>query len=289
MIQKIPDQEGRPKRGADKTEAAVRAPRGGKPADEDMPPVAAEGDDATDEVAAAAELTEQPAQAEDAEPQTAELQADEDLTAEDLTAEPADAEGAEAEGADEAPADDDEPVQREPAGSGLPLPRRIEAVLFASGQSLSPVRLGKVLEAPVEDVKEALETLVTEWAERDTALEITAIAGGFRFMTRAAHHADLAGLARKGKIEKLSPAALETLAVVAYRQPINRADIEGVRGVAAGPLLRVLLDRDLIRIAGRSKEPGHPLLYGTTKRFLDHFGLKSLKQLPDLKDLLDVR
>ena len=106
-------------------------------------------------------------------------------------------------------------------------------------------------------------------------------------MTRPTFHDDLAGLARKGGVEKLSPAALETLPIVAYRQPLTRAEIEAVRGVQAGPLLRVLLDRDLIRVSGRSSEPGHPLLYGTTKRFLDHFGLKSLKNLPDLKDLLD--
>lgn len=172
--------------------------------------------------------------------------------------------------------------------SSRPLPLRVEAVLFASGQALSPLRLAKVLDEHIDLIKPALAELATNWAAREGALELVEIAGGWRFMTRPTYQPDLAGLAKKARAERLSPAALETLAVVAYQQPIGRAEIEAVRGVAAGPLLRVLLDRDLIRITGRSTEPGHPLLYGTTHRFLDHFGLRSLKSLPDLKDLLDV-
>ncbi|MFT7463235.1 MAG: segregation and condensation protein B [Pseudohongiellaceae bacterium] len=177
------------------------------------------------------------------------------------------------------------------AGSrdGISLTYRVEALIFAVSQPIAPVRLARLLSLDLALIKQALEVLSARWADRETAMELVAIAGGYRFMTRPKFHSDLATLSKKAKIEHLSPAALETLSVVAYRQPLCRADIEGIRGVAAGPLLRVLLDRDLIRIAGRSQEPGHPLLYGTTKRFLDHFGLKSLKQLPDIKDLLDVR
>jgi len=172
---------------------------------------------------------------------------------------------------------------------GVPLTLRVESLIFAVAQPVAPGRLARLLEIEVGLIHEALDLLVARWAERDTSMELVAIAGGFRFMTRPTFHPDLATLSKKAKTDHLSPAALETLSVVAYRQPLCRADIEGIRGVAAGPLLRVLLDRDLIRIAGRSPDPGHPLLYGTTKRFLDHFGLKSLKQLPDIKDLLDVR
>jgi segregation and condensation protein B len=160
-------------------------------------------------------------------------------------------------------------------------------VLFASGDVLTPARLAAVLDVPQDEIRAALAELQAEWSAREGAVDLVEIAGGFRFLTRPRFHDDLAGLARKGGVETLSPAALETLAIVAYRQPLTRAEIEAVRGVQAGPLLRVLLDRDLIRVSGRSSEPGHPLLYGTTKRFLDHFGLKSLKHLPDLKDLLD--
>ncbi|MCB9899212.1 MAG: SMC-Scp complex subunit ScpB [Planctomycetes bacterium] len=169
-----------------------------------------------------------------------------------------------------------------------PLGQRLEAVLFASGQPLAPAKLARVLGVPVDEVRAALDALVAAWQAREGAIDLVAIAGGYRFMTRPAFQADLQGLAKKGKTERLSPAALETLSIVAYKQPITRADVEAVRGVAAGPLLRVLLDRDLIRVSGRSPEPGHPLLYGTTKRFLDHFGLESLRQLPDIRDLLDV-
>lgn len=174
------------------------------------------------------------------------------------------------------------------AGPDRPLAQRLEAVLFAAGSSLSAQRLARVLEADLDEVKAALDELLAEWNERPGAVDLVEISGGWRFMTRPDYADDVAGLAKKAKIERLSPAALETLAIVAYRQPLGRADIEAVRGVQSGPLLRVLLDRDLIRIAGRSPEPGHPLLYGTTKRFLDHFGLSSLKALPDIKDLLDV-
>ena len=174
------------------------------------------------------------------------------------------------------------------AGPPRPLAFRVEALLFASGQPLTPARLAAALGAEQPAVQAALEELALAWRAREGAIELVEIAGGWRLMTRPDFHGDVAALRKKTEVERLSPAALETLAVVAYRQPIGRADIEAVRGVACGPVLRLLLERDLIRITGRSPEPGHPLLYGTTKRFLDHFGLKSLKALPDVKDLLET-
>lgn len=175
-----------------------------------------------------------------------------------------------------------------PPEPARPLAQRLEALLFASGQALSAARLANALGLEAPAVQAALEELALAWRAREGAIELVEIAGGWRFLTRAAFHADVAALRRKAEVERLSPASLETLAVVAYRQPLTRADIEAVRGVQCGPVLRLLLDRDLIRITGRSADPGHPLLYGTTKRFLDHFGLKSLKALPDVKDLLDT-
>jgi segregation and condensation protein B len=301
MIQKIPESDGKAGR-APKTSEAVRpedrtqvdeaAEVDGdaevEDEDEDEDELSAEADadtdaDAETDTAAGTEL-EAAGPADDGDDPS---QASGDEPGEDAS------EPSELEASDRGlPAADDEGGEDgeapEPGGSDRPLDLRIEAVLFAAGQALSPLRLSKVLEEPVETLKPALEGLATRWAERDSALELVEIAGGWRFMTRPGFQPDVAGLARKARAERLSPAALETLAVVAYRQPIGRADIEAVRGVAAGPLLRVLLDRDLIRITGRSPEPGHPLLYGTTRRFLDHFGLRSLKSLPDIKDLLDV-
>lgn len=271
MIRKIPDDATPADDGAE-LEAAAPAKR--KSAKRSSRGVAEAAAEAADGEAADGEsepvATEAEASAE--APQTdAELQAEVDA---DLGAAP------------EADAEPETPANRLPCER--PLTQRLEALLFAVGSSMAPAKLARVLDEDLEAVKAALEELVGAWNEREGAIDLVEIGGGWRFMTRPAFADDLAGLAKKSKVEKLSPAALETLAIVAYRQPLGRADVEAIRGVQAGPLLRVLLDRDLIRIAGRSPEPGHPLLYGTTKRFLDHFGLPSLKALPDIKDLLDV-
>jgi segregation and condensation protein B len=180
----------------------------------------------------------------------------------------------------EAPEDGD-------GGATRPLASRVEALLFASGQALTAGRIAKALGVSADAVGVALTELVARWQSRADAFELVEIAGGYRFMTRPEYADDVAALRGKPGPERLSPAALETLAVVAYRQPITRAAVEAVRGVQAGPVLRLLIEHDLIKIAGRSDEPGHPLLYGTTRRFLDHFGLASLAKLPDLKDVLE--
>ncbi len=190
------------------------------------------------------------------------------------------------EASDTVASDDRGPEGRADDG-GHPLSHRVEALLFASGETLTPARIASTLKASVDEVKAALAELSERWADRPGAVDLMEVAGGWRFMTRPTLHDDVAALRARPGTDKLSPAALETLAIVAYRQPLTRAEVEAVRGVQAGPLLRVLLDRDLIRVSGRSSEPGHPLLYGTTKRFLDHFGLKTIKSLPDIKDLLD--
>jgi segregation and condensation protein B len=178
-------------------------------------------------------------------------------------------------------------VERPDDGAGRPLASRVEALVFASGQALSAGRIARALNVDTGAVQVALTELVARWQTREGAFELVEIAGGYRFMTRPEFHDDVAALRGKPGPERLSPAALETLAVVAYRQPITRAAVEAVRGVQAGPVLRMLIEHDLIKITGRSDEPGHPLLYGTTRRFLDHFGLGSLDKLPDLKDVLE--
>jgi segregation and condensation protein B len=111
------------------------------------------------------------------------------------------------------------------------------------------------------------------------------VAGGFRIFTRPEYSPWVARLRKQEKEFRLSPAALETLAIVAYRQPVLRADVEKIRGVDVGGALRTLVDRGLVKVVGRAEEPGHPLLYGTTKRFLETFGLKNLGELPRAKEL----
>src|SRR5439155_21671052 len=118
------------------------------------------------------------------------------------------------------------------------------------------------------------------------AFQVEELAGGFQLLTRAEYHRWLGGLRRAGAEVRLTGPARETLAIVAYRQPIMRADVEAIRGVHCGDTLRLLMERGLVRIAGRDDSLGRPVLYGTTKKFMQLFGLKSLKALPHAEQLV---
>ena len=165
------------------------------------------------------------------------------------------------------------------------LKRIIEALLFVADSPLSPAQLAKLLDTTdLAQVKNALITLVEEYQEMGRAYTLEQVAGGFCFRTRP----DLAAwVARLGKqqVARLSPAALETLAIVAYKQPVLRAEIERLRGVDAGGVLRMLMEKDLVRVVGRKDLPGRPLIYGTTRRFLETFGLNDLKDLPSMEEI----
>lgn len=163
--------------------------------------------------------------------------------------------------------------------------RRLEAVLLLAREPLSLRRLAQL--ATLEDATEA-RTLLRELAgvydRRGAAFGVEAVAGGYQLLTRAKLAPWLSaaqGAARDPTAARLSPPARETLAVIAYRQPVVRAEIEAIRGVHCGELLRQLMQRDLVRIVGRGEELGRPLLYGTTKRFLQCHGLGGLEDLPD--------
>jgi segregation and condensation protein B len=180
-----------------------------------------------------------------------------------------------------------EPVGEAEAPAPGPSARQIlEALLFASDEPLPLDRLREA--AGLEDGREAralLDGLRAEYEEGGRAFSLEEVAGGWQLLTRAVFAPHLARLRRRPERARLTGAALETLAVVAYRQPVLRTDVERVRGVACGDVLRALMERDLVRVAGRAEEPGAPLLYGTTPRFLAEFGLRSLKDLPTAKDL----
>jgi segregation and condensation protein B len=170
---------------------------------------------------------------------------------------------------------------------GAPEPRRVlEALLFASD---GPLPLDRLREAAgIEEGREArdhLESLRREYEEGGRAFSLEEVAGGWQLLSRPAYAPFLARLHRRPERARLTQAALETLAVIAYRQPVLRTDVERVRGVACGEMIRTLLERDLVRVAGRAEEPGAPLLYGTTTRFLAEFGLRGLKDLPTARDL----
>lgn len=157
----------------------------------------------------------------------------------------------------------------------------VTALVYASPEPLSERRLVSLLDGPkTERVQHALETLKSRLAASGLPLELVAIAGGWQILTAPALADTVQRLFKARKSERVSPAALETLAVVAYRQPVTKAEIEAIRGVQAGPILRMLVDRGLVRVTGRADVPGHPLQYGTTRTFLERFGLGSIDDLP---------
>jgi len=161
----------------------------------------------------------------------------------------------------------------------------VEALVFASDQPIKPNEIGKLAQAPSRQIKEVLEELKTEYGGRGIQLE--EIAGGYAFRTNVAYAPFVRDLVGQKPV-RLTRAQLETLAIVAYRQPITRPDIDDVRGVDCGPVLRTLLERDLVRILGKQEAAGRPLLYGTSAGFLELFGLKSLKDLPTLREFTEL-
>ncbi len=161
------------------------------------------------------------------------------------------------------------------------LKQALEAVLFSSDDPLTLAKLKDIVpEAKPEEIREALAQLKADYDATGRAFALEEIAGGYQLLTRP-QHADIIAKLRKAKADrKLSSAALETLAIIAYKQPIKRVDLEAIRGAASGELIRALMERNLVKIAGREDVPGSPLQYGTTKDFLDTFGLKALEDLP---------
>jgi len=158
---------------------------------------------------------------------------------------------------------------------------RLEAVLFLAREPLSLRKLAQL--ANLTDGTEArtlLDSLRKCYDARGCAFQVAQVAGGYQLLSRPEFAAWLRSSAGREQEIRLSAPSLETLAVVAYRQPVLRAEVEAIRGVACGEILRQLMDRDLLRIVGRSEELGRPLSYGTTKRFLQVFGLCNLDQLP---------
>jgi segregation and condensation protein B len=162
----------------------------------------------------------------------------------------------------------------------------IEAALVAADEPLSAKRLAAA--AGLADAAEArrLVTRLRALYDADgTAFQVEEVAGGYQLLTRPEYHPWLARLQRASPELRLTSAARETLAVVAYRQPITRADVEAVRGVQCGDVLGQLMEKGLVRIAGRDESLGRPMLYATTKKFLQLYGLKSLRELPRAQGL----
>lgn len=164
--------------------------------------------------------------------------------------------------------------------------RLIEALLFASDAPLSAADLSRLDESFDEERIEAMiGELQEEYAAEERAFAIVEIAGGYQIMTRPEFAPILERYETVPLTNRLSSAALETLAIIAYRQPVGRAEVEEIRGVGAGGVLKTLLERNLVEIVGRGESLGRPLLYGTTRFFLEHFGFRSLAELPRSDEL----
>jgi segregation and condensation protein B len=161
----------------------------------------------------------------------------------------------------------------------------IESLLFVAEEPLTVDSIRNVLpDVPTADIRDALRALIAEYEAREGGFTLSEVAGGFQFRSRTEFTDHIRKLIQPNA-PRLSKAALETLAIVAYKQPLMRSDIEHIRGVDCGGVLRALLERKLIRILGRKEIPGRPLIYATTKLFLQVFDLKDLKDLPSPKEI----
>lgn len=169
----------------------------------------------------------------------------------------------------------------------------VEAIIFASENEMTLKEIKDILDAmkidtTLTEIEEYINLLNEEYDRNNNAFHIVNIAGGYQFATRKQYAGFLGKLYSEAHRKKLSPSALETLAIIAYKQPITRAEIEFIRGVNVDYIVNSLLERDLITIKGRAQGPGRPILYGTTNNFLKVLGLNSLDELPRLREINEI-
>jgi len=165
----------------------------------------------------------------------------------------------------------------------------VEALIFASPDPVTPKILQKLLDGePADTIDATIAALKQRYAEDGRGLQLIEVAGGYQIVTRPELHEWVRRLFHERTTQKLSVAALETLAVIAYKQPVTAAEVAEIRGVNTVGVLSTLLDRKLIKMAGRKPVVGRPFMYATTREFLDRFGLKDLNDLPDVEDMADV-
>jgi segregation and condensation protein B len=163
----------------------------------------------------------------------------------------------------------------------------VEALVFASETPLRAERIADALEVDRHSIVRVLHELAEEYRQADRGFLLLEVADGWQFRTRP-EHAEWVRRLNRGRLFRFSRASLETLAIIAYRQPITRAEIEYLRGVDAGGVLKTLLDRRLVRILGKKDIPGRPMIYGTTREFLEFFGLRDLSGLPALREFSEL-
>lgn len=170
------------------------------------------------------------------------------------------------------------------------LAQHIEGLIFTSERPLSLKDIKLCLEETFEtefedqDLESAIEQLMERYSAPEFSFEVLAIGGGYQFLTKGAYHQSIGTLLRQSTKKRLSRAALETLSIIAYKQPVTKGELEKIRGVSCDYAVQKLLEKELVTIIGRSDKPGRPLLYGTSEKFMDYFGLSDLKDLPKPKD-----
>jgi segregation and condensation protein B len=172
------------------------------------------------------------------------------------------------------------------------LQNHIEALIFCSE---TPVKLSEIkqcltemfeAEVPEEDIQSSLELLLLKYQEENFPFQIFQIGGGYQFLTKPAYQPSISLLLKQKSKKRLSPAALETISIIAYKQPISKGQIELIRGVNCDYAIQKLLEKELIEIKGKSEAIGRPLLYGTSDKFMEYFGINSMKDLPQPKDFI---
>jgi segregation and condensation protein B len=163
----------------------------------------------------------------------------------------------------------------------------LEAILFSTGEVLTLEQIMNVFSVSEEEAKEAILALTEQIKARDGGVEVIKVNNGYQLRTKP-EFGELILKLREQKPRKLSNAALETLAVVAYRQPVTKHDIDTIRGVDVGPTLKTLLERELIQVIGQKPTVGNPSLYATTDKFLELFGINSLSELPNLREVREI-
>lgn len=170
------------------------------------------------------------------------------------------------------------------------LHKHVEALIFCAAEPISIDEIRACLsemfaqDLAIDSLLNVVKELEQKYASDDFVYQIVHVGGGYRFLTKPAFQASISLLLKQKSKKKLSTSALEALAIIAYKQPITKAEIEAIRGVASDYAIQKLLDKELIRITGKSEGPGRPMLYGTSERFMEYFGINDLKELPDLKD-----
>lgn len=170
------------------------------------------------------------------------------------------------------------------------LQNHIESLIFCSNEPIKSEEIKQCLnemfeaDVPDEDILSAIEALLTKYESEDFPFQIFQIAGGYQFLTKPAYQSSISILLKQKSKKRLSTSALETVAIIAYKQPISKAQIEQIRGVNCDYAIQKLLEKELIEIKGKSEGVGRPILYGTSQKFLDYFGINDIKDMPTPKD-----